>query len=32
MGVCDRLGDLTKGDSGFVVVIIVSRQVVDDSP
>jgi hypothetical protein len=32
MGICDRLGDLTIGDCGFVVVIIVSRRVVNDSP
>jgi hypothetical protein len=32
MGVCDRLGDLAVGDYGFVVVIVVSRRVVDDSP
>jgi hypothetical protein len=25
-------GDLAKGDCGFVVVIVVSRRVVDDSP
>jgi hypothetical protein len=32
MGVGNRLGDLAKGDSGFVVVIVVSRRPVNDSP
>jgi hypothetical protein len=32
IGVGDRSGDLTKGDYGFVVVIVVSRRVVNDSP
>jgi hypothetical protein len=29
--VCDRLGDLAIGDYGFVVVIVVSKRVVNDS-
>jgi hypothetical protein len=30
--VCDRSGDLAIGDYGFVVVIVVSRRAVNDSP
>jgi hypothetical protein len=30
--VYNRSGDLAIGDCGFVVVIVVSRRVVDDSP
>jgi hypothetical protein len=32
MGIYNRLDNLAKGDCGFVVVIVVSRRVVDDSP